>query len=469
MAKPNDDVTFGVKTMFAHANAPSYVGMPVWRGEAAGGYDLHESSCRKSDRSLYDGMMVNPYVDWQVTDDWLLKFGGSFMYSHLEQTTQEPYTESGAGLQRFFDTGRWLDETAKYQTTDFSESRSFGRSFTAYTRSVYTKEELPWGFRNTFVVQPDYYYRDSSGGFGTPTSRYGVTAQDSLGWGWVTLLGGVRYDYFDESDSIVTTTSRGKTTTTVYDEARAFAFSPRGGLTVQPLDWLVFFGNVSQTQTPQLGLVSADGSRPTDPWEATQWETGLRVRPLEKLWLSASYYSIDQRNMPVADTDGYYYFEGHNQSQGVELSLSGDITENWTVMAMYAYNLYTDHEKDDGDPARDFERTPRHTVSFNTSYRFDCCDALRDVVVGMGYRFRSKSYATMRGSYVDENLYFNPSHVFDVNLSVPFSKVGLSDKWFLTLGVRNLFGEEYFDTSRHYYECFAGEPRTFEIGVRGSF
>lgn len=153
----------------------------------------------------------------------------------------------------------------------------------------------------------------------------------------------------------------------------------------------------------------------------------------------------------------------------MELSLSGDITANWTVMAMYAYNLYTDHEKDDGDPARDFERTPRHTVSFNTSYRLDCCDALRDVVVGMGYRFRSKSYATMRGSYVDENLYFNPSHVFDVNLSVPFSKVGMSDKWFLTLGVRNLFGEEYFDTSRHYYECFAGEPRTFEIGIRASF
>ena len=467
--KPVDDVTFGMKTMFISSDSPSYIGVPVWRGEPGGGYGWYESSARKSDRSTYKGMMVNPYVDWQVTEDWLLKFGGAFMYSHMEQTTREPYTESGAGLQHYFDTGRWLDESAKYQTTTFSESRSFNRNFNVYARSVYTKEELPYGFRNTLMVQPDFYYRDASNSFGIPTSRYGVTAQDSIGWGWVTLLAGLRYDYFVENDSTLATSAQGKTVYTHYDESREYAFSPRGGLTIQPLDWLVFFGNVSQTQTPTLGYAATDGTRPADPWTATQWEGGFRVRPLEKLWFSASYFDIDQRNMPVADTVGgvtSYYFDGHNRSKGVELSLSGDITDNWTVMTMYSYNMYEDcTDTQHGS----FERYPRHTVGFNTSYRFDCCDILRDVVVGMGYRFRSMSYATMRGTYVDENLRFDPSHVFDVNLSIPFSKVGLSDKWFLTLGIRNLFDEHYFDTSRHYYECFVGEPRTFEIGIRGSF
>ena len=75
----------------------------------------------------------------------------------------------------------------------------------------------------------------------------------------------------------------------------------------------------------------------------------------------------------------------------------------------------------------------------------------------------------MRGAYVDENLRFDPSHVFDVNVAIPFSKFGWRDDWYLTLGVRNLFDERYFDTSRHYYECFAGDPRTFEIGLRGRF
>ncbi len=479
LAKPTDDVTFGLKTMFISSDSPSYIGIPVWRGSPGAGYDWHESSARKSDRSTYAGMMVNPWIDWQVTDEWLLKFGGSFMYSHMEQTTQEPYTSYSVDANgyptgdflHYCNTGYWPTGD-KYMTSSFSESRSFQQSYNAYARSVYRLDDLPHGFRNTFVVQPDFYYRESSIAFGVPTSRYGTTLQDSIGWEWFTLLLGIRYDYFVENDNVQTAQNvrTGVITSTHYDEARAFAFSPRGGLAVQPLDWLVLFGNISQTQTPTLGYRDENGGRPTDPWTATQWESGLRVRPLEKLWLSASYFNIEQENMPVAETIGsgtYYYFEGHNRSKGVELSLSGDITENWTVMAMYAYTLYEDCTKH--GMAGEFERFPRHAATFNTSYRLHGCDVIDDIVIGMGYRFRSKSYATMRGAFVNENLYFDQSHVFDVNVSVPLSKFGWRDDWFVTFGIRNLFGEKYFDTSRHYYECFAGEPRTFEIGLRGVF
>ena len=79
------------------------------------------------------------------------------------------------------------------------------------------------------------------------------------------------------------------------------------------------------------------------------------------------------------------------------------------------------------------------------------------------------SYACVRGVYQDRNLRFDPSYLFDVNCSIPLSKFGGPENWTLTLGVRNLFGEKYFDTARHYYECLVGEPRTFEIGVRAKF
>ena len=468
--RPTDDVTFGLKTMFISADSPSYIGIPVWRGKPAGGYGWYESSCRPSDRSIYKGMMVNPYVDWQVTDDWLLKLGGAFMYSHMEQTTREPYCGSGAELEEFYRTGTW-SSGGKYMTSNFSESRFFQQSYNLYARSVYAQERLPYGFDNTFLFQPDFTYREGSNAFGVPTSRYGVTVQDSLGWGWVTLLGGLRYDYFVENASDQTTTARdGTKTTTHFDEAHAFAFSPRGGLTVRPVEWLVFFGNVSETVTPTLGYRDSDGSRPTDPWTALQWEPGVRVCPFGKLWLSASYFHIEQENLPVAETVGtetFYRFEGHNRSRGVELSLSGDVTENWTVLCSYAHTLYEDCTQ--RGRAGSFERVPRHAVSLNTSYRLHGFDLVEDVVVGFGYRFRSKSYATMRGAYVNENLYFDPSHVFDVNASVPFAKFGGPDDWYLTLGVRNLLDERYFDTSRHFYECFAGDPRTFEIGLRGKF
>ena len=479
VVKPNDDVTIGLKTMLVYSDSPSYIGVPVWQGHPTIGYSWHESSARKEDRSVYKGIMINPYVDWQVTDDWLLKFGGAFMYSHMEQDTREPGGYIGndgnptAAFQNYLATGYW-DPANKYATTQFTSSRSFQKSFNFYTRSVYAKEELPYGFRNTLMVQPDFYYRDQSSSM--PVSRYGISMQDSVGWGWIDILAGLRYDYFVENESTLTSQStRGGVTTvtrTHYDEAHEFAFSPRGGITIKPLDWLVFFGNLSQTVTPTLGYVDTDGTRPTDPWTATQWEAGFRIRPLEKLWFSASYYDIEQENTPVSETVNgktYYYFDGHNESRGVELSLSGDITEDWTVMAMYAYNLYTDKTKAEGDPGRDFERNPRHHATFSTSYRLHGFDLIEDVIVGMSYRYRSMSYATMRGSYVNENLRFDPCHIFDVNMSVPFKKFGGPEDWYLTFAIRNLFDENYFETSRHYYESFVGEPRTFEIGIRGKF
>ena len=112
--------------------------------------------------------------------------------------------------------------------------------------------------------------------------------------------------------------------------------------------------------------------------------------------------------------------------------------------------------------------TWRVMATVSTSYRV-ASGPLEDVVFGAGFRFRSTSYATMRGSYVDRNARFDPSYLFDVNVSMPLSKFGGPENWTLALGVRNLFGEKYFDTARHYYECLVGEPRTFEIGIRARF
>jgi iron complex outermembrane receptor protein len=75
----------------------------------------------------------------------------------------------------------------------------------------------------------------------------------------------------------------------------------------------------------------------------------------------------------------------------------------------------------------------------------------------------------MEGKFPGENLFLAPSHILDVSVGIPFTKFGGSENWTLTLGVRNLFGEKYFESARHYYECLVGEPRTFEIGVRARF
>ena len=117
----DDDIRFGVKTMFQYTDQPSYIGVPVWKGRPAGGFGWYDSSCRRGDRSVYESFMVNPWLDWQVTEDWLLKFGSSILVSSWSQTTREPYTGKGAELEHFFATGEWSSGN-RYMLSDFSES-----------------------------------------------------------------------------------------------------------------------------------------------------------------------------------------------------------------------------------------------------------------------------------------------------------------------------------------------------------
>lgn len=459
--EPDERVRFGLKTMFQYTDQPSHIGVPVWRGRPGGGYGWYESSCRRGDRSKYESLLISPWLDWQVTDGWRLKFGASLMVADWEQTAREPYSVfGGPEFADYCETGEWPSGN-KYMLSGFGRSRQLNRTYSLYVRSVHDRALWDGAARNTLVVQPDYWYRESSGGFGTPVSRYGLTLQEAVGWRWITLLGGVRCDRFDQN--AYTTGGRH------YRHTSAGAVSPRVGVTIEPVERLVVFGNVSQTRTPMLGLRRADGGAPREEWRARQYEAGARVRMVERMWLGASAYRIGGAGEPQIDSTGLVGgMEGRSVSRGAEVSLTGDMTENWTVMTMYAFNKYTDRTVAPGNPGRDFARVSEHTFSFNASYRITS-GPLSGIVAGFGYRFRSTSYATMRGAYVHKNLRFNPSHVFDMNISIPFSKFGGSDTWLLMLGVRNLFGEKYFESSRHYYECFVGEPRTFEIGVRGKF
>ncbi len=469
--EPNDEVHFGLKSLFQYTDQPSYIGVPVWHGRPGGGYSWYESSCEPGDRSTYQGFMLNPWLDWQVTEDWLLKFGAAMMVSSWEHTTREPFVNlrDSSLLNNYFNTGLWgygydVGEgrySPKTSTSaNFSHAKSVNRNYNVYMRSIYTKD-LGGSVTNCFVFQPDYYYREAGTTFGTPTSRYGTLLQDSVSWWWFTLLGGIRYDHF-EYDSYTSGTTR-------YWHQTADAVSPRVGLSIQPLDWFILFGNYSQTRTPTFGYRNADGSSPTSPWIASQYEGGVRISPVDRLWLTVSAYRIEQDNAPVMDTvNDFYTYDGRYTTRGAEVSLTGDITDNWTIMTMYAYNQHTDRTVAPGEKGRDFENYPAHTFSVNTSYRISS-GPLEDIVLGAGYRFRSMSYATVRGKYQNENLRLNPSHLVDISATIPFSKFGGSEDWMLTLGIRNLLGEKYFESTRHFYECLVGEPRTFEIGVRARF
>ena len=91
------------------------------------------------------------------------------------------------------------------------------------------------------------------------------------------------------------------------------------------------------------------------------------------------------------------------------------------------------------------------------------------MVFGFGYRYRHRYSATMLGSYVGPDYYIDDSHVFDCSADLPLTKFGGPDNVILSLAVKNIFDERYIESNRHYYQCFPGEPRTFELAMKATF
>ena len=89
---PSEDFALGLKTLFQFTEQPSYIGVPVWRGEPGAGYGWRESSCRPGDRSSYKSFLASPWAEWQATDEWNLRLGFTAMVSEWDRTTREPYS-----------------------------------------------------------------------------------------------------------------------------------------------------------------------------------------------------------------------------------------------------------------------------------------------------------------------------------------------------------------------------------------
>ena len=130
---------------------------------------------------------------------------------------------------------------------------------------------------------------------------------------------------------------------------------------------------------------------------------------MDKVWFSASWFDIIQNNTPVA-IDGYtnrYYSDGSKRAEGVELSLNGEITKNWSSYLSYTYTRTKNRTSGEVYPT-----IAPNALALWQKYRIDG-GLLNGTVLGLGYRCKDSYYATFRGAKIADN-YTIPSYsVFD--------------------------------------------------------
>jgi len=168
----------------------------------------------------------------------------------------------------------------------------------------------------------------------------GVYFQDQITlWDKLHIMGGGRYDW--------TETARGRSST--YERANALVdsatrkdegFSPRVGVLYQPIQELGIYGNWTTSFGANNGL-SATGAN-FKPQIGEQFEAGIKTSLFDERFLATlAYYHLTKDNLltpdlSTADPNDSVAI-GQQRSRGVELDMTGQITDALSVIASYAY------------------------------------------------------------------------------------------------------------------------------------
>jgi catecholate siderophore receptor len=124
--------------------------------------------------------------------------------------------------------------------------------------------------------------------------------------------------------------------------------SPRVGVVFEPTDDQTYYLSWGRSQTPQgTSIVGAGGSavtitaRDLKPEDSEIWEAGAKVTiPNTRLAFTASLFDIKKDNaLQVDPATGFLQAQSGERQEvkGLELSVSGRITDAWTVTAGYTY------------------------------------------------------------------------------------------------------------------------------------
>ena len=229
-----------------------------------------------------------------------------------------------------------------------------------------------------------------------------------------------------------------------------------GGLIYKPVDNLSLYASYSMTYVPRAGsqLSSLDPTNAAfDPEEFENIEVGAKWDLGPALALTAAVFQLDRKNVIIPDPNdpGVSILVDGQRTEGVELGVSGQVNEAWSIQGGYAYQ--DGHLTDAFGGAR-LAQLPKHVVSLWNRYDFTSAWG-----VGLGVVYQTEMFAAADNSVtlpeftrVDAGLYYAPS-----------------ERLSLQLNVENLLDERYYPNAHNNNNITPGSPPAVRFGVTASF
>jgi len=313
---------------------------------------------------------------------------------------------------------------------------------------------------NVSVANPRYNgavtFRQSA----TDANNHGVTnikagyVQDQIDLTkhWKAIMG-VRYDRFE----VDFTNNRNGQNFTTNDNL----VSPRGGLIYKPFDNFSLYSNYSIAYVPRAGDQLASltlTNAALKPEEFRNYEVGAKwdIRP--DLSATLALYQLDRLNAlaTAPNNPAVSFLVDGQRTRGIELGLSGNITDAWKVMGGYAFQNgeITKSISSTALAGATLAQVPEHTFSLWNRY-----DITQQWGVGLGSVYRSKMFAaTDNRVTLPGFLRFDAAAYYKVSKNVQ-----------LQVNIENLFDKKYYASAHSNTNITPGSPIAVNAGITVKF
>ncbi len=276
------------------------------------------------------------------------------------------------------------------------------------------------------------------------------------------LVGGVRYMDYDQI------AGRGRPFIT-NTNVSADKVLPLGGAILKLTDQVSLYASYTQSLKPTSTIAPLTGGvvigSNIAPEEGTQWETGVKFDFNKRISGTVALYDIDKKNVLVSQLNAStgiveYRTAGKVRSRGVELDVTGRLTDNWSVIGSYGY---TDARVTD-DPTlagKQLQNVALNTASLYLVYDFGTTLPGR-LRLGGGARYVGDRPGDANNSFV------LPSYTVADIFATYETKVDTLPVIY-QFNVKNLFDTVYYPSAVSNLAVAMGDARRFSLSATVKF
>ncbi|MFZ0066128.1 MAG: TonB-dependent siderophore receptor [Pseudolabrys sp.] len=270
---------------------------------------------------------------------------------------------------------------------------------------------------------------------------------------WLQLIGGARYDRFDESAlDRNTNTNRSLVNSKV---------SPQAAVIVKPIETVSVYGTYSISYLPASGdQFSAlnNGNIILAPQKFENKEIGVKWQIQPRLLYTAAVYDLKRTNVPLPDPNnaGFFILSGSNRIQGFETSLNGYVTDSWQSTLGYAYTnaRVTSATSTTIVAGNRIQLVPYNQFSWWNKYQITPVWG-----AGLGFIYFSDSFASS-----DDTVKLPGFFRVDAALYLK-----INEMWRAQLNVENIFDKGYWASADGNNNLSPGQPRTVRVSAIARF